>query len=172
MKALLILAAAACLLGGSSLNFNSLDAAFTQHITDDHNKTITYEGHLWAQKPQNALWHYRKPVEKMVYIVDNRVTVIEPDLEQVLIKTIGADLDIFSIWRKATEVKPDEYLATFQGRQYRVKLEGDLLASISYRDDFDNKVLIDFTDVNQTGPIAVSRFVPEVPEDYDVIDDQ
>lgn len=42
----------------------SFDADFVQSITDDKDKTISYNGHILATKPQNARWSYFKPVKK------------------------------------------------------------------------------------------------------------
>jgi outer membrane lipoprotein carrier protein len=164
----------AALLASASLlaapkDLNSFNAKFVQTITDDNGKTIRYSGELWAAKPQNALWVYQKPIQKSVYVNAQKVTVIEPAIEQVTLRTLENEIDFLSIVQKAKKVDNDTYAATVKGQTYTVTFKNDTLSSISYTDGFDNKVTIQFNTQNQNKPIDASRFKALIPADYDII---
>lgn len=164
-----LLIALAITLFASPKEINSFNGKFVQTIIDDNGKKIIYTGELWASKPQNALWVYQKPIRKSVYINAQKITVIEPAIEQVTFRTLDSEIDFLQIIQQAKKVDENKYVATVKGEKYTVIFNNDLLSSISYTDGFDNKVLIKFTDPKQNKEIDSSKFKPRIPEDYDVI---
>lgn len=150
-------------------DITSFNAKFVQTITDDNGKTIRYNGELWASKPQNALWVYQKPIQKSVYVNGQKITVIEPAIEQVTLRTLENEIDFLSIVQKAKKVDNEKYTATVKGQTYTVTFKSDVLSSISYTDGFDNKVLIQFNAPVQNKPIDATRFKALIPADYDII---
>lgn len=150
-------------------DLSSFNSKFDQTITDDNGKTIRYQGELWASKPQNALWVYQKPIQKSVYVSGQKITVIEPSIEQVTLRTLDNEIDFLQIVQKAKRVDDEHYTATVKGQTYSVTFKNDLLSTISYSDPFDNKVLIKFLSPVQNKPIDPSRFKPLIPTDFDVI---
>ncbi len=169
MRFLPLLIALAITLFASPKEINSFNGKFVQTIIDDNGKKIIYTGELWASKPQNALWVYQKPIRKSVYINAQKITVIEPAIEQVTFRTLDSEIDFLQIIQQAKKVDENKYVATVKGEKYTVIFNNDLLSSISYTDGFDNKVLIKFTDPKQNKEIDSSKFKPRIPEDYDVI---
>jgi len=153
----------------SPKEINSFHSKFEQTITDDNGKTIRYQGELWAAKPQNALWVYQKPIQKSVYISGQKITVIEPVIEQVTLRTLDNDIDFLQIVQKAKQVDKNHYTATVKGQTYSITFQNDELSSIGYTDGFDNKVLIRFTSPVQNKSIDSTRFKPLIPADYDII---
>ncbi len=95
MKHLYTLLLTSTLAFASFDGLNSFQADFTQSVTDDKNKSLVYEGHVVASKPQNAVWNYTKPINKDVFISRFSATVIEPEIEQVIIRKIDSSLDFF-----------------------------------------------------------------------------
>ena len=85
-------------------SINSFEADFTQSVTDDKNKSLIYSGHIVASKPQNALWNYLKPIKKDVFINRFEVTVIEPEIEQVIIRRIESNFDFFNMIENAKKL--------------------------------------------------------------------
>ena len=65
-------------------DLNSYQARFTQTIMNTEASRLTYEGTFSAKKPHYALWVYTKPLPKSVYLLDDEITIIEPELEQVI----------------------------------------------------------------------------------------
>jgi len=125
-------------------NIQQFEADFTQTIVDEKNKTILYSGHIKASKPQYALWNYKKPITKDIYILDNRVIIVEPELEQAILKTIDDDFNFFNMIQNAK-------------------------TSITYKDDFDNNITIKFTNTILNKKIPLQDFQPDIPRDYDFI---
>lgn len=163
-----------CILMASSLfaapkDLSSFNSRFEQTIIDDNGKKILYTGELWAAKPQNALWLYHKPIQKSVYINANKVTVIEPAIEQVTLRSLDNEIDFLQIIQKAKRLDDERYSATVKGQTYTITFKNDLLSTIGYTDGYDNRVIIKFIAPLQNKPIEASRFKPLIPEDFDII---
>ncbi|NPA59191.1 MAG: outer membrane lipoprotein chaperone LolA [Epsilonproteobacteria bacterium] len=155
----------------SFYNINSFEADFTQSVTDDKNVSLVYNGHLIASKPQNALWKYIKPIEKDVYINSFEVTIIEPEIEQVIIRKIESDFDFFNMLQNATQISTNKYEANYRDSHFIIKTKNKTIESISYLDEFDNIVKIIFKNQKQNRSINNNIFLPKYPLNFDVIRD-
>jgi outer membrane lipoprotein carrier protein len=153
----------------SPKEINTFNGKFVQTIIDDSGKKIIYTGELWASKPQNALWLYQKPIQKSVYINAQKITVIEPSIEQVTLRNLDSEIDFLTIIQKAKKIDENRYTATVKGQNYEITFKNDLLNTIRYADSFDNQVTIRFTDPIQNRSIDAGKFKPLIPSDYDVI---
>ncbi len=154
----------------ASINvIDSFDATFIQTITDEKDKMITYKGSVLATKPQNALWSYTSPISKDVYVNQDLVTIIEPEIEQVIKKRITSDLNLFELIKKAKKISEGLYEASYMGKKYLIAFKDDLLESISYKDEFDNSVKILFENQKQNKKIDPTLFTPKIPLDFDII---
>ncbi len=170
MKRLLLLSVlVSTSLFGFADALKSISADFTQTITDDTNKTITYEGHLYAARPDMARWDYVKPVEKSVYVVGHKVTIIEPELEQAIVKTFRDEIDLFKILSKARKTGPDTYLATHGSQRFLIKIKDSIPMALSYQDAFENRIRIRFSRQKINTKLSASLFRPVIPEDYDLL---
>lgn len=147
----------------------SFAAPFEQRITDDQNKTIVYQGHVWAARPDKALWRYSDPIEKDVYIKGHRVIIIEPDLEQAIIKKIDNDIDLFALIAEARHIDDQTYEAKYADQLFTIRLKEGVLAQIEYLDPFENEVVLTFTDQVQNKVIDDKRFSITIPNTYDII---
>lgn len=152
-------------------NITSFEADFTQSVTDDKKKVLKYNGNVIASKPQNAVWKYTNPVNKEVYINARNVTIIEPDIEQVITKRIESNFDFFNMMKSAKEIKKDTYLAMYNNSKFTIKTEAGLIKSISYLDEFENSVEVLFENQKQNRDIKQKLFIPIIPIDFDVIRD-
>lgn len=157
------------MLFGFPVELNTIESHFTQSILDEDNKSIVYEGKLWAKKPAMAHWSYEKPIQKDIYVTFSKVTIVEPDLEQVIYKDIGDTIDLIAIISHAKALSPEHYLAQYNNKDYHIYLNKKLLSSIVYRDDFDNKTVIKFDHIKQNYDLNTSHLEAVIPEDYDVI---
>ena len=155
----------------SVLDMDSFEADFNQTITDDKGKKLSYNGHIVASKPQYALWSYKSPVQKNVYITPRYVTVVEPEIEQAIIRNIASDFDFFSMIQKAKKVTDNIYTATLNESKYTIKLENSMIQSISYLDEFENKVKIIFNNQSSNKIYSEDVFRANVPAEYDIIRD-
>lgn len=159
----------AATLFASPQDINSFSSPFEQRIVDEQGKVITYRGELWAAKPQNALWSYQKPIQKSVYINAKRLVILEPQLEQATVRSLGDEIDFLEIIKKAKKIDNDHYKATVNGQTYSIIFKNDLLSTIQYTDTYDNKVTIQFLKPLHNAVIPASRFVPTIPAGYDVL---
>ncbi|WP_324170536.1 LolA-like outer membrane lipoprotein chaperone [Sulfurimonas sp.] len=165
------------LLLSSTLSFASIDtlksfkANFTQTITDEKNKSLVYRGQIIASKPQNALWNYKKPIKKNVYINSFRVVVVEPEIEQVIIRNIKSDFDFFKILKSAKQINKNTYEAKYRESKFTIIIEKEIIKSISYIDEFENNVKIIFSNQEQNKKINNEIFIPKYPLEFDVIRD-
>lgn len=152
-------------------NITSFEADFKQNITDENNKTITYTGSLKALKPNYALWHYKTPIEKSVYIDTKTLTVVEPELEQVLIKHIDEKLDFFTILQKAQKREENLYTTEYKNMEIVIKTESNKILSLGYKDEFDNIVELTFENQIENAPIEEKLFTPSYPLTFDTLRD-
>ncbi|MBU1658307.1 LolA-like outer membrane lipoprotein chaperone [bacterium] len=150
---------------------SSFQADFTQTVTDEKNKTISYSGTIIAEKPQNAMWTYEKPVKKNIYISSNSVTIVEPEIEQVIIKKIESNFDFFKMIQGAKQIENDTYIAIYEKSKFTITTKNKLIESISYKDEFENKVKIIFKNQKQNIEIDSQQFIPKIPIEFDIIRD-
>jgi len=150
-------------------NINSFKADFVQKITDEKNKVLSYNGHIVASKPQNAIWTYLNPIEKYVYISSSTITIIEPEIEQVIIRHIDSNFNFFNMIQNAQKISKDRYIAHYQESKFNISTQNNLLKSISYIDEFENSVEIIFSNQIQNIQINESTFIPSIPSEYDIV---
>ena len=149
----------------------TMKAEFIQTITDDKESTITYKGNMLAKHPNMALWHYREPIEKTVYITASRVTIVEPELEQAIVKRLDNSIDILAILASAKKDGKNSYTAYYNNKEYHITMQSDMIKSIIYSDAFDNVVKIVFSAQQINKSIKDSRFKADIPADFDIIND-
>lgn len=169
MKLVLLLLAAVSALFGFADSVRSFSADFTQLITDDRNQTITYKGHVDATRPDKALWEYFEPVSKSVFVVGKRVTIIEPELEQAIVKQFKDEIDLFKILAAAEKLDGETWLAKHRSQQFLIKIRDDVPMAISYKDAFDNAIRILFSNQKINRNYPEQLFEPAIPVDYDVL---
>jgi len=156
----------------ASINeIDSFEADFTQNITDEKDKVLSYKGHVTAHKPQFAKWLYISPIEKTIYISPFAITIVEPEIEQVIQRRIESNFNFFQLIKNAKEVKKNIYEANYKGSIFTIVKEKGLIKSISYIDEFENRVVITFTDQKQNHKVSLKLFAPKYPLYYDIIRD-
>ena len=152
-------------------NIDTFKADFIQTITDDKNVSLKYSGNLIAKKPQSALWNYIKPIEKNVYINKYSITIVEPEIEQVIIRKIETNFDFFMMMKNATKIDKDRYIANYKNTKFIISTKDKLIESISYKDEFENNVKIFFKNQKQGIKIDNDIFKAKYPLDFDIIID-
>ncbi len=147
----------------------SFSADFNQTIVDEHNKTITYTGSMISKRPNSALWKYETPIQKALYIYGNVVTIVEPDMEQAIIKKMDKNIDIFQIIHNAKKIDSEHFEADYNDQKFLLIFKKELLASISYSDELDNKVTINFSQQKNNIEINDTIFRAVIPDDFDIV---
>ncbi len=171
MKKILLIAILATEIFAFFDNITTFEADFIQSVTDEKKKVLTYNGSLIASKPQNALWRYTSPVNKDVYINRFNVTIIEPEIEQAIIKRIESNFDFFQMIKNAKKIDKNTFIAKYGSNDFLIKTKNKFIESISYVDEFENSVKILFSKQKQNSEIDKELFIPSIPVDFDIIRD-
>ncbi|WP_294964245.1 LolA-like outer membrane lipoprotein chaperone [Sulfurimonas sp.] len=171
MKHLFTLLLSSTLAFASFDSLTSFQADFTQSVTDDKDKSLVYKGHVAASKPQNALWNYTKPINKDVFINKYSVTIVEPEIEQVIIRKINSNLDFFNMIENAKKIEKNVFEAHYKESKFTITTKNKIIETISYVDEFENKVKIVFKNQEQNQKINMELFIPNYPLEFDVIRD-
>ena len=169
MRIFLLLMSFVFILFASPKDIQTFNSKFVQTVTDSNGKKIQYQGNLLASKPHYAFWMYQKPIQKNVYIVGQKITIIEPQLEQVTIRTLDEEINLLQVFQQAKLIDQEHYSANVKGQKYLLTFKNNLLNSVEYLDTFDNKVLIKFLNPIQNESIDSGKFKPSYPSSYDVI---
>jgi len=166
---MLLLIFSSSLLGFNFDKIDTFQADFSQSIFNQSGKEIKYTGKVFLKKPFKILWEYSEPIQKNVYLIDNNVTIIEPDLEQAIFSKIDKEINILKIIQSGKEIAPNTYESILYNRPYQFLISNNQLSSIQYTDDVDNKIVINFSNISQNQPIkdAIYRF--DIPSEYDII---
>ena len=149
MKQLLAIILCSSLSFGAIETISSFEADFSQTVIDDKNSTLTYSGHIAAKKPQSAVWNYYNPIKKDIFISKYRVVVIEPEIEQVIIRKVESNFDFFILIKNAKKIAKNTYEANYKETKFKIIMKEDLIESISYKDEFENDVKITFINQKQ-----------------------
>ena len=171
MKHILIFSLLLSGLLASPINLSTFKADFTQNITDDKNKVLTYKGNILATDTQKALWKYNFPIKKLVYLNKNKVTIVEPEIEQVIIRYVKSNFNFFNMLKDSKEVSKNKYLTTFNNVNFIINTKDNKIKSINYLDEFENQVKIIFENQKQNIKIDNNKFVPKYDLNFDIIRD-
>lgn len=157
------------LFGFSFEKIDTFQANFSQSITNHSGTQIQYTGKVFIKKPLKILWRYSDPIEKDVFLINNHVTIIEPDLEQVIISTLQNEIHILDILRNGEKIDENTYKSIVYNKPYIFSIKNNQLSKIEYKDDVDNKVIITFTNIAQNQQINDALYKYDIPNEYDII---
>ena len=161
---------ALALLNASDIkNLDSFFGNFKQTITSDSKSVIEYSGKVFIKKSGKILWQYETPIKKNVYIDDNVAIVDEPELEQAIFTKLDNEINIIKLLNEAKKVDNENYVSTVNGIKYSIRAINDKISKITYKDELDNLVAINFLNIVQNGEISDEIFKFIIPSNYDVI---
>jgi len=150
-------------------DINTFEASFKQSIINSSNKEIVYNGYIYIKEPANIVWKYTQPILKDVYIINTKVTIVEPELEQVIMSKMDKEINILKLLKNATKVTSNKYVSSIDNRNYTLTITNNTLQQINYTDEIDNKVTIYFSDIQQNHTIKENIFKFTIPYEYDII---
>jgi outer membrane lipoprotein carrier protein len=169
MKVLIISFFLANVLFGNILDFKTLHTSFKQIVKNRSGNEIVYQGELKIKGNDKILWSYKIPIVKNVYINKNQVIIDEPELEQAITSTLNDELNIVKIINNSKKVSQNIYENTLEDTKYSIMIENNILKSISYKDELDNKIVILFTNFQRDVTLSDNIFLFTIPKNYDVI---
>ncbi len=149
----------------------SFSATFVQKVTTPRQKTTLYSGELLVNRSREFRWVYRRPTVREICGDGSQVRVIDRQLEQVVVYTVGSLLDLMQLLKRAKPYRGDIYLAKYHGVRYTLKLDRQKrLEQVAYKDEMENVVNIRFHGVRyHARPFPAEQLRCTVPESYDVI---
>ncbi|ASM40044.1 outer membrane lipoprotein chaperone LolA [Campylobacter sp. RM12327] len=168
MKKISILFTLCVMVFANDLDFMSLKSDFIQTVTSGKTKII-YKGSLSAIDDNKAVWNYIEPTNKTIYFGYDKVMIVEPDLEQVIVSSLKDSPNLTKILKSAKKVSADEYQALHDGITYKVKFQNSLPSVITYKDKLDNFVEIKLSNTQKDISIDRNDFIPNIPDNYDIV---
>lgn len=145
----------------------SIDAQFTQTVTNEHNRSIHYKGKLYFKAPDQTKWVYTYPSSKIICINNNNITVIEHDLEQVTIYQNKNHIDFLQLYDDAVKLEKNRYVTYFQDNRYYFQTKDKKIEKLYFSDALHNSSVIDFSNVLYNQELPSLSCV--TPKNYDVI---
>lgn len=151
-----------------NLEFESFSADFIQTVTNEHKKSIVYSGSLTVKKPDKALWSYKKPIKKDLYLNASQIIVFEPDLAQAVYMTKKSVPNISEMIKSAVDIGGGRY-KTNGSKIVFFTMKDAIPHTISYRDDMDNSVEIVLSNQKKNPAVANSFFEFKPTADIDIV---
>ena len=146
-------------------DLKSFEAEFVQVITNPNGKKIVYHGNFYAKKNNLALWNYKLPIKKIIYYFKNEISIVEPELEQVVVTKIKKKQNLLHILNKAKKLKKDVYTANCCGAKYYIYMQKNKgIKKIQYKDRLGNLSVITFSKQIVDKPIDDKIFKPNIPK--------
>jgi outer membrane lipoprotein-sorting protein len=145
---------------------------FQQTIQEKKNNKIQYNGILYYENKKNIKWKYLEPISKEIIIKNNKIFIIEPDLEQVIIKKNNSNKNIFSLLKtiKKNNIKNFKYKLINDNIEYNILFNKQYIPiEIKYIDTLDNNINIKFFNLIYNMKNIQNQFDFFIPDDYDII---
>ncbi len=159
------------LFSASLERLSTLESNFKQSIVNDQNSKITYSGKMYATKQNNqALWEYNSPIEKSIYYKDGNIVIIEPELEQAIFAKLTKVPNVLQLLNSAKDIGNNQLVTTFNSIKYTITVDGDKIKKITYKDEIQNSVTIEFNSQKSNQKISSSRFAYKIPLEYDILE--
>lgn len=150
-------------------NIQSFQANFMQTITNNSKSNIEYKGEVFIKSNGNILWKYKEPIIKNVYVNNNFAIVDEPELEQAIFTSLENEINVIKLLKDAKKVSNNRYEAKLHNVNYFIETKDEQISSISYSDELENKIKINFSNIKQNMPINNELFKFVAPDYYDII---
>ncbi|WP_281951018.1 LolA-like outer membrane lipoprotein chaperone [Nitrosophilus kaiyonis] len=153
----------------AQIDIDSFKSSFLQTVKSN-NKIVKYKGELYFKKPAKILWKYKEPIIKSIYIINDQVVIIEPEIEQVTISHFSETKNIIDILKNAKKVKENLYIAIYKDQNFKIFLDNNQnLKKIIFKDELDNNIEIVFLNPKKNIDIEDKIFEYKINPEYDVI---
>ena len=171
---------------------NSFSTSFVQNTYDENGLLVTTSnGSLIYKKKSKYILEYKSP-NKIKFISDGQlITIYDQDLEQVIIRSVKKSLnnniiDIFTNEKLINDkfelkifFKNNENHINFlpinkdiKKSDFLLVVSNNMIKSISFVNDFDQSVIMNFNGFEINVSILESQFKIDITESFDVIIDK
>ncbi|CAA6805076.1 MAG: Outer-membrane lipoprotein carrier protein [uncultured Campylobacterales bacterium] len=169
MRIIILISFLTCFLSASLFEISSLKSDFTQSIIEPNGNKIEYTGTLYIRDDKTVLWDYKSPIKKSIHIRDDKIIIIEPELEQVLFRKFSKQPNFLKLFKNAKKVSKNTYQTLFMEVEYFITVKNKSISSVSYSDKLSNKITINFTNQTINEAIDPQIFHYQIPPHYDII---
>ncbi|AJC87433.1 LolA-like outer membrane lipoprotein chaperone [Campylobacter insulaenigrae] len=149
------------------INFKNFSSDFIQKVYNN-NSSIEYKGNFIISQ-NKAFWNYIYPNSKQIYINQHEITIIEPQLEQVIFTKIQNLPNLQQIFKKAKKITEETYEANYENVKYKINFKNNKISNISYTDELQNSVAIYLFNQKIDEKIDEKKFIPKIPNHYDIV---
>lgn len=172
----------------------TLQADFTQTINDRKGRQAADEsvGRMALQRPGKFRWDVTKPVKQLIIVNNNRLSIYDPELEQVTIRQLTKEIDNTPVLllsnpavalEKNFSVQSMKNVASMQWFALIPKNSDSLLVYIKMgfakgqiremdlQDHLGHNTVIEFYNISMNQPVAAALFNFKPPANIDVIDE-
>ncbi|MCR6570792.1 LolA-like outer membrane lipoprotein chaperone [Campylobacter insulaenigrae] len=149
------------------INFKNFSSDFIQKVYNN-NSSIEYKGNFIISQ-NKAFWNYIYPNSKQIYINQHEITIIEPQLEQVIFTKIQNLPNLQQIFKKAKKITEETYEANYENVKYKINFKNNKISNISYTDELQNSVVIYLFNQKIDEKIDEKKFIPKIPNHYDIV---
>ncbi|MGI9273268.1 MAG: outer membrane lipoprotein chaperone LolA [Endozoicomonas sp.] len=172
-------------------DIRTISARFKQDAIATDGRLATESGKIQMKRPGRFRWVTELPYEQEIIARDDKVWMIDKDLQQVIIQKQDermANTPAQLLSGNAVEILKRYRVAVFSDKgveKYTLLPAGESglfeklditfrqgeLESMEMRDSLGGRRRISFTEVNVNGMISSSRFKVRIPKNFDVIDE-
>jgi outer membrane lipoprotein carrier protein len=173
-------------------NIQTLQADFTQTITDKNAKQIQHsDGRMSLQRPGKFRWEVKKPLAQLVVTNGTRLWIYDPDLEQVTIRFLSKEVGespamLLSNTNVALEKDYDVQAMKDSKLQWFVltpKSQNSMFAQIRFgfynqqiremvlQDHLGHTTAVEFYNIKVNPALSSALFVFKAPAHVDIIDE-
>ncbi|TWO27865.1 LolA-like outer membrane lipoprotein chaperone [Campylobacter insulaenigrae] len=149
------------------INFKNFSSDFIQKVYNN-NSSIEYKGNFIISQ-NKAFWNYIYPNSKQIYINQHEITIIEPQLEQVIFTKIQNLPNLQQIFKKAKKITEETYEANYENVKYKINFKNNKISNIFYTDELQNSVVIYLFNQKIDEKIDEKKFIPKIPNHYDIV---
>lgn len=155
------------ILFSSSLNIKDFKSSFTQTITSPKNKITKYSGNIKFHN-DSMKWEYIKPTKKEICSKNNKMLIVNHDLEQVTLINSPKKINILKVLNEAKLHHKNIYTVKMFDLLYTISVNNNTLEYITFYDEVDNKILIQFKKIKHK---SIKNILCNYPSYYDFIKD-
>ena len=150
------------------LDFESMSCDFTQSVQSGK-KVAVYSGTVIVKKPLKALWSYKKPIKKEVYVGKNEIVIFEPEIDQATVQKNKSGFAIEEILKNAKQKNAKQYEAVIDGTKITFELKDGFFDRLEYEDNLANSVTIKLTGCKKNIKLDDGIFVFKPSASVDII---
>jgi outer membrane lipoprotein carrier protein len=168
-----------------------IEGQFVQFMVDSRGTRVQeVRGDFKAKRPDYFFWRTSQPLEQVIYVFGDEVTVYDPDLEQASVQKIGEQLKatpavlfsgnakdiaaLFSVEHISIDENVDQFLLYPKQNDslfelLRVRFTAGRLSDMRISDSLGQDTTVSFIQTQVNSGLSNKVFMPDLPSSVDII---